>query len=145
MDGRYSTLSFELYDMDGSKAVDHGAQISDSFLLRIIFYSNLTSCIPIITGFYFFSDGGYPKLKYFICPFKWPEVGKKCQNWSSHLESIQKNIERFWIHQEMFWEPCESNHLQEAHHLDQLFNACCVLHIIILDYNGADEWRTNVY
>jgi hypothetical protein len=28
--------------------------------------------------------------------------------------------------------------------LEQMFNGCCVLHNIILDYNGADNWRKRV-
>jgi hypothetical protein len=34
--------------------------------------------------------------------------------------------------------------IQETHRLDQLFNACCVLQNIILDHNGADNWKTGV-
>jgi hypothetical protein len=34
--------------------------------------------------------------------------------------------------------------LQEAHHLEKMFNGCCDLHNIILDYNGADNWRKRV-
>jgi hypothetical protein len=31
--------------------------------------------------------------------------------------------------------------LQEAQRLDKMFNGYCVLHKIIIDYNGADNWR----
>jgi hypothetical protein len=34
--------------------------------------------------------------------------------------------------------------LQEAHCLEQMFNGCCVLYGIILDYNGAGNWRKRV-
>jgi hypothetical protein len=34
--------------------------------------------------------------------------------------------------------------LQEAHRLEQMSNGCCVFHNIILDYNGADNWRKRV-
>jgi hypothetical protein len=34
--------------------------------------------------------------------------------------------------------------IQKDRRLEQLFNACCVLHNIILDYNGADNWKARV-
>jgi hypothetical protein len=96
-------------------------------------------------GFHFLSDGGYPKVKYLICPFKWPEVGIDRQKWTSHLESIRKNIERtFGSIKQRFGCLVNPITLQDAHHLEQMFNGCCVLHNIILDYNGAYNWRKRV-
>jgi hypothetical protein len=67
-----------------------------------------------------------------ICPFKWPEVGTDHQKWSSRLETVGSIKQRFG---------CLVNPitLQETHRLEQMFNGCCVLHNIILDYNGADN------
>jgi hypothetical protein len=95
MDGRYSTLPFEVSDIDGDKIMDHGAfyNISSNcfhFFIHVISYLSFI----VETGSYFLSDGGYPKVKSLICPFKWPEVGTDRQKWSSHLDSTRKVIER---------------------------------------------------
>jgi hypothetical protein len=141
MDGRYSTLAFEVSDIDGDKITDHVAFYKMSsncfhFFIYVISYLSFTG----ETGFYLLSDGGYPKVKYLICPFKWPEVGTDHQKWSSHLDSIQKDIERTFGSIKQRFE-CLVNPitLQEAHGLEQMFNGCCVLHNIILDYNCADN------
>jgi hypothetical protein len=85
MDGRYSTIAFEVSDIDGDKITDHTAfynMSSNCFHLFIYVISYLSFIGE--TGFYFLSDGGYPKVKYLICPSKWPEVGTDHQKWSSH-------------------------------------------------------------
>jgi hypothetical protein len=38
-------------------------------------------------GMYYISDGGYPKMKYLIPPFKWTQVGTKKNIWSENVES----------------------------------------------------------
>jgi hypothetical protein len=146
VDGRYSTLAFEVSDIDGYKITDNGAFYNMSsncfdFFIRVISYLSFIG----EPGFYFISDGGYPKVKYLICPFKWPEVRTDRQKWSSHLETIIKDIERNFgsIKQRCV---CLVNPitLQESHCLEQMFNGCCILHNIIIDYNGADNWRKRV-
>jgi hypothetical protein len=61
------------------------------------------------------------------------------------LESIRNDIERTFgsMKQHLL---CIVNPLtlQEAHILEQLFKAWCVLHNLMLDYNGADDWTTRV-
>jgi hypothetical protein len=112
-----------------------------------IFFICVISYLSFIgePGFYFLSDGGYPKVKYLICPFKWPEVGTDRKKWSSHLESTRKDIERtFGSIKQRFGCLVNPITLQEAHRLEQMFNGCCVLHNIILDYNGAENWRKRV-
>jgi hypothetical protein len=89
VDGRYSTLAFDISDIDGDKITDHGAFYNMSsncfhFFIHVISYLSFIG----ETGFYFLSDEGYPKVKYLICPFKWPEVATDRQKWYSHLESI---------------------------------------------------------
>jgi hypothetical protein len=84
-------------------------------------------------------------VKYLICRFKWPEAGTDRQKWSSHLESIRKYIERtFGSIKQRFRCLVNPITLQEAHRLEQMFNGYFVLHNIILDYNGADNWRKRV-
>jgi hypothetical protein len=84
-------------------------------------------------------------VKYLIFPLKWPEVGTDRQKWHSHLESIRKDIERtFGSIKQRFGCLVNPITLQEDHRLEKMFNGCCVLHNIILDYNGADNWRKRV-
>jgi hypothetical protein len=81
MGGRYSALPFEVSDINREKIADHGACYNMSaifFLLYIYVISYLS--LNVETGFYFLPDGGYPKVKYLIFPFKWPEVGTDRQN-----------------------------------------------------------------
>jgi hypothetical protein len=143
MDGRYSTLAFEVSDIDGDKIMDHCAfdNMSSNYFYFFIYVISYLSFIGG-TGFYFLSDGGYPKVKYLICPFKLPEVGTGRQKWSSRKELIRKDIERTCgsINQRF---GCSLNPitLQKAHRLEKIFNGCCVLHNIILDYNCTDNWR----
>jgi hypothetical protein len=44
-------------------------------------------------GMYYISDGGYPKMKYLIPPFKWIQVGPKKNIWSENIESTGNNVE----------------------------------------------------
>jgi hypothetical protein len=45
---------------------------------------------------YFIFDGGYPKFKHLIPPYKWTQVGTKKNIRSSAVESARKDIERFF-------------------------------------------------
>jgi hypothetical protein len=67
MDGQYSVLPFEVNDKYGKPIV--------------------------IYGLYYIRDGGYPKFKYVVCPFKWPQIGTHMEFWSSSLESARKDTE----------------------------------------------------
>jgi hypothetical protein len=99
----------------------------------------------LFTGYYYLCDGRFPKLKHLICPFKWSSVGSDRQNWSSHLESTRKDIERtFGSIKQRFGCLVNPIPIQEDRRLEQLINACCVLHNIIFDYNGADNWKDQV-
>jgi hypothetical protein len=78
-----------------------------------------------IKGYYFLSDGGHPKVKYLFFPFKWPDIGNDRQKWSSHLESIRKDIERTFGSIKQYV-GCLVNpiELQGAHRLEQLLRLC---------------------
>jgi hypothetical protein len=45
------------------------------------------------TGLYLFCDGGYQLWPIFMCPFKDQWSGPAYEAWSSHIESLQKDIE----------------------------------------------------
>ena len=63
-------------------------------------------------------------------------------NWSHNVESVRKDIECvFGILKKRFLffkNPIRSHH-PEA--INDLFVTCCVLHNILLDYDGYDNWE----
>jgi hypothetical protein len=114
MDGRYSVLPFEVKDKD----VD----------------------IIVIYGFYYICDGGYPKFKCLLCPFKCHQAGSDVVYWSESLEATRKDIEHCFgamkKRSTIFVSP---NTLNDALRIEQVFIACCVLHNILLDYSGGEN------
>jgi hypothetical protein len=68
MDGLYAVLMFELLEKEGG--------------------------VVILYGYYLIYDGGYPKFKFLVCPFKWPETGTTLAFWSEVIESAIKDTER---------------------------------------------------
>jgi hypothetical protein len=144
MDDHYSTLHFSMYDTDGTQLTDHDTywSILYNYVMQLTFLNELNFLLH--TGYYYLCDGGYPNLKHLSCPFKWPGVGMdhKCL---SHLESTRKDIElTFGSIEQIFEWLVNPLKIQEAHRIEQLFYACCVLHNIILDYNGADTLKAQV-
>jgi hypothetical protein len=96
-------------------------------------------------GMYYISDGGYPKMKYFIPPFKWTQVGTKKNIWSANVESTRKDVERcFGILKKRFRWLINPLELQDPSHIERLFNACAVIHNILLDYDGIDSWEARM-
>jgi hypothetical protein len=63
MTGVYSTRQFSMYADDGKKVNE--------------------------IGLYYICDGGYPKFKHLIPPYKWTQVGTKKNMWSSDVESVK--------------------------------------------------------
>jgi hypothetical protein len=70
MTGVYSTQKIAMYADDGKKVNE--------------------------IGLYCICDGGYPKFKHLIPPYKWMQVGTKKNIWSSAVESARKDAERFF-------------------------------------------------
>jgi hypothetical protein len=70
MTGVYSTRKFAMYADDGKKMNE--------------------------IGLYYICDGGYPKFKHLIPPYKWTRVGTKKNIWSNDVESARKDVERFF-------------------------------------------------
>jgi hypothetical protein len=93
-------------------------------------------------GMYYISDGGYPKMKYLIPPVKWTQVGTKKDIWSENIESTRKDVERcFGILKKRFRCLINPLELQDPSHIERLFNACAVIHNILLDYDSIDNWE----
>jgi hypothetical protein len=68
MDGSYFVMPFEAKEKDGESIA--------------------------IYGVYYICEGGYPKFKFLVCPFKWPQAGSDMAYWSESLEATRKDIER---------------------------------------------------
>jgi hypothetical protein len=93
-------------------------------------------------GMYCISDGGYPKMMYLIPPFKWTQVGTKKNIWSENVESTRKDVARcFGILKKIFRCLINPLELQDPSHIERLFNACAVIHNILLDYDGIGNWE----
>jgi hypothetical protein len=77
-----------------------------------------------------------------VPPFKWQSPGSHYYDWSSHVESVWKDVERtFRILKKHF--SC-LNHPLEWHdelRIRDLFHTCCLLHNWLLVYDGLDDWE----
>jgi hypothetical protein len=93
-------------------------------------------------GMYYISDGSYPKMKYLIPPFKWTQVGTKNNIWSENVERTRTDVERFFgLLKKIFRCLINPLELQDPSHIERLFNTCAVIHNILLDYDGIDNWE----
>jgi hypothetical protein len=70
MTGVYSTRQFAIYADDGKKVN--------------------------AIGLYYICDGGYPNFKHLIPSYKWTQVDTKKDLWASAIESVRKDVERFF-------------------------------------------------
>jgi hypothetical protein len=96
-------------------------------------------------GMYYIYDGGYPHIKYLIPPFKWTQVGTKKNIWPENVESTRKDVERcFGILKKILRCLINPLELQDPSHIERLFNACTVIHKILLDYDGIDNWEARM-
>jgi hypothetical protein len=81
-------------------------------------------------------------MKYLIPPFKWTQVGTKKNIWFANVESTRNDFERcFGILKKRFRCLINPLELQYPAHIERLFNACAVIHNILLDYDGIDNWE----
>ncbi len=96
-------------------------------------------------GLYFITDGGYHYWRELICPWKHSHL-KMVHSWSKRLESVRKDVEcvfgrlkgRFRI----LKLPCR---FQSATAIDNLWFSACVLHNMILEFDGLDSrWEKGV-
>jgi hypothetical protein len=94
------------------------------------------------TGFYLICDGGYPKRPLLICPFKDQPEESAMQVWSSHVESLRKDVEcTFGILKKRFMILKHAVRLHNIEDLEHVFRSCCILHNILLEHDGRDDWE----
>jgi hypothetical protein len=75
-------------------------------------------------------------------PPKWTHIGTKKNIWSDTVESTRKDVERCFGILKKRWR-CLINliELQDPDHIERLFTDCAILHNILLDYDGIDDWE----
>jgi hypothetical protein len=84
-------------------------------------------------------------MKYLIPPFKWTQVGTKKKIWSENVESTRKDVERcFGILKKRCICLINALEFQDPSHIERLFNACAVIHNILLDYDGIGNWEARM-
>jgi hypothetical protein len=93
-------------------------------------------------GLYYICDGGYPKFKHIIPPYKWTQVGTKKNLWSSAIESARKYVERFFGILKRRWR-CLINpvDLLDPSKIEKMCGACCILHNMRIDHDGLANWE----
>mmetsp|Transcript_14316 Transcript_14316/g.16648 ORF Transcript_14316/g.16648 Transcript_14316/m.16648 type:complete len:323 (+) Transcript_14316:290-1258(+) len=93
-------------------------------------------------GCYFICDGGYCFWDILIPPYKNQMEGSDMMEWSKQVESTRKDIECvFGILKKRFLVLKHAIRFQKPEEINDIFTTCCVLHNLILDYDGYDSWE----
>lgn len=93
-------------------------------------------------GAYFICDGGYHNWKCLMPPFKHQLEGTEEAAWSHHIESVRKDVECvFGILKKRFLILKHPVRLHYPLHIQNVFVTCGVLHNLLLDYDGYDDWE----
>jgi hypothetical protein len=92
-------------------------------------------------GAYFISDGGYHCCPCLVNPFKHQPEGTGLEVWSQNIKSVRKDIECvFGILKKGFLFLKHPIRIHIPHCIQHAFVTCCVLHNILIDYNGYETW-----
>ena len=95
-------------------------------------------------GFYLLVDNGYHRWRELQNPIK-RAANMETAQYSKWLESVRKDIEcTFGILKGRFRILKIPMLLQKQDQIDNVFKTCCVLHNMILAYNGRDQWEHNI-
>jgi hypothetical protein len=110
---KYADVEYKLYDADGE----------------------LQTC----TGAWIISDNGYHRWSCMACPMK-HTINPAEAIWSCTLESVRKDVEcTIGIMKQRFRElknPVELHHQSD---IDNMFWTCCILHNLLIEYDGLDR------
>jgi len=105
-------------------------------------YMKEDGTVGIQEGVYLIVDGGYQRWKHLICPFKLQPEGSEELFWSDLVESMRKDVEcTFGILKKRFTFLKHSVQLHDMDSISEAFRAACVLHNILLDWDGKDKWE----
>ena len=98
-----------------------------------------------VGGVYFICDGGYHKWHCMIPPFKHAGPTKRVM-WSEWVESTRKDVECCFGILKCRWKILkDAIMLQSQALIDTVFFGCCILHNLILEFDGLDtRWENDV-
>lgn len=114
MEGLYQEVEYVLYDKNGIPHVCQGA--------------------------YIIVDGGYLNVACFMNPLKGVFGSKNDILWSEMIESVRKDVECvFGILKQRFRMLRNGILLEDEKYVEYAFKTCCILHNMILLYDGLDE------
>lgn len=93
-------------------------------------------------GAYFICDGGYLEWEELIPPYKHQAETSIVGKWSKHVESMRKDIECvFGILKKRFLILKYPVRVIEPKKIEDIFVTCCVLHNLLHDFDGYDDWE----
>lgn len=97
------------------------------------------------TGAYLITYGGYHLWRCCQAPIKCAWNEDECE-YSARLESVRKNVEAtFGILKVRFRIPKSPMMYHSSEKVDNTFKACCILHNILLEYDGLNScWNDPV-
>ena len=103
----------------------------------IVFFIFLASgLLQKCFGGWIIVDGGYPKKACFIDPIK-TRFSRQHIMWSEWMESVRKDVEcTFSILKNRFRMIRNPIEYQDPEFIEKMFKCCCILHNIILVYDG---------
>ena len=94
------------------------------------------------TGYFFICDGGYHRWECLIPPYKHQIQGTDAERWSSNMETIRKDVEcTFGILKKRFMILKNKFRLHRMEDIANIFKCCCILHNMLLDWDGLDNWE----
>lgn len=93
-------------------------------------------------GLFFICDCGYNRWKILIPPFKHQIDGTDEARWSGHVESLRKDVEcTFGILKKRFAILKNRFCLHNQEDIQDVFLTCCILHNMIHQWDGYDNWE----
>lgn len=114
-----------------------------SFLTEYVWHSrDINGNIVQHKGVYMICDGGYNNWPCLTCPYKHQAPGSSLESWSKRVESVRKDVECvFGSLKKRFLLLKHPIRLHCPHSIERAFVACCLLHNLLHDYDGWDEWE----
>jgi hypothetical protein len=116
--GKYSDVQYSVFDAHGN--------------------------IKTVKGAWVVCDNGYNKYKCLQHPEKYPET-EELVKFSKMLESMRKDVECTFGILKGRWRCLKYGfRFQSSQYVDNTIKACCILHNMLLRWDGLDIWEANV-
>lgn len=93
-------------------------------------------------GVYMICDGGYNNWPCLTCPYKHQALGSSMEKWSKRVESVRKDVECvFGSLKKRFLLLKHPIRLHCPYSIERAFVTCCLIHNLIHNFDGWDEWE----